>query len=615
MPTVLRREATFWRSLWHASPKLTVACSLLVALSAIAFLTGILSTAQFIAAVAHREAADVWRWFALTIVALILQPIAVNALSACSAAHQAAVTADQHARLAALANAPHGIAHLEDPARSGPLTGLLDELRGNFGLWSIGEAWRSLQVRSTGLMSLAVLARWSVLATAALLVVQLVMARTFGAYVHQVQRDLLELRETDGRRAKYLAQLLTRRPPGKEVRLFGLTEWCLAQYQSAWRTAQLGVTARRNRALRPVLASGLVMIAVSVGAAVWLIRDAWVGAVGTATLTATLQALIGMRAFGPLGDTSTQAARSRTYAERLAALETAAPADHPAAQPAAPPAAHPVAATPVAGRAASIELSDISFTYPSRNTPVFQRLSLTIPAGQSVAIVGVNGVGKSTLIKLLAGLYPPDSGTVRVGGKDPFTDDATRRQVAVIFQDFVRYHLSLRDNVLLPVDESIATDNVAIDRIASGALRSAAAEDVLHRVGDWDVTLDPGYSGGTDLSGGQWQRVALARAFAAVAAGAGVLVLDEPTAALDVRVESEIFERFLESTRGVTSILVSHRLSSVRHAERIVVLGPDGVVEDGSHEDLLAAGGDYAQLFTLQATRFQQADATTEDAR
>ena len=217
-------------------------------------------------------------------------------------------------------------------------------------------------------------------------------------------------------------------------------------------------------------------------------------------------------------------------------------------------------------------------------------------------MVGANGAGKSTLIKLLCGLHRPERGEVQVDGGDPGADDLLRRRVAVIFQEFVRYHLTLRENVAMAMLGDHRPEDV--ERAVPRALHDATGDQVLARVGGWDTVLSGEYAGGTDLSGGQWQRVALARALAAIDAGAGVLVLDEPTAALDVRAEAELFDNFLTVTRGLTTILVSHRLSSVRHADRIVVLDGGRIVEDGTHEHLLAAGGGYARMFTLQAERF-----------
>jgi ATP-binding cassette subfamily B protein len=179
----------------------------------------------------------------------------------------------------------------------------------------------------------------------------------------------------------------------------------------------------------------------------------------------------------------------------------------------------------------------------------------------------------------------------------------------VIFQDFVRYPLPLRENVgfghlaLLP-------DPAALE----GALHDAGGAHLLAGLpAGWDTVLSRAFEGGADLSGGQWQRVALARALLAVRGGAGLLILDEPTASLDVRAETELFERFLELTRDVTTILVSHRLSSVRHADRIVVIDGGRVVEDGTHEQLMRDGRRYASLFSLQAERFAAAGASNEE--
>jgi ATP-binding cassette subfamily B protein len=250
----------------------------------------------------------------------------------------------------------------------------------------------------------------------------------------------------------------------------------------------------------------------------------------------------------------------------------------------------------------------VRFTYRGRVLPTLDGLTLHVPAGQSLAIVGENGAGKSTLIKLLCGLYEPDAGAVTLDGG--MTPVQARGRIAVIFQDFVRYRLPLRENVAfghLP----LAGDAAALN----AALRDAGAGELLTRLPKgWDTVLSREFEGGADLSGGQWQRVALARALAAVRGGAGLLILDEPTASLDVRAETELFDRFLELTRGVTTILVSHRLSSVRRADRIVVVGEGRVVEDGSHDDLMRAGGRYAEMYSLQARRFADDSSTGEGA-
>jgi ATP-binding cassette subfamily B protein len=251
---------------------------------------------------------------------------------------------------------------------------------------------------------------------------------------------------------------------------------------------------------------------------------------------------------------------------------------------------------PAEGRAPELRFVDVAFRYPAADRLVLEGFDLTVPAGSSLAIVGQNGAGKTTLAKLLCRLYDPTDGRIEVDGVDLATldVDAWRRRVTAVFQDFVRFELPLRDNV--------APDG-APDDVIRAALVEAGAEDLA----DLDTPLAKGYAGGTDLSGGQWQRVALARALCAVRQGAGVVLLDEPTAQLDVRGEAEIFERVLAATRQCTTILVSHRFSTVRHADRICVLEHGRVVELGSHDELMAAGGRYRTMFELQAQRFQAA--------
>jgi ABC-type multidrug transport system fused ATPase/permease subunit len=223
---------------------------------------------------------------------------------------------------------------------------------------------------------------------------------------------------------------------------------------------------------------------------------------------------------------------------------------------------------------------------------VLAGFDLTIPAGSSLAIVGQNGAGKTTIAKLLCRLYDPQEGAIEVDGIDlrDLDVDSWRSRVTAVFQDFIRFERSVRDNV---------APSGAPDEIIHAALAGAGAS-----LSNLETILARGYPGGTDLSGGQWQRVALARALCAVRMGAGVVLLDEPTAQLDVRGEAEIFDRVIAATRHTTTILISHRFSTVRHADRICVLERGQVVELGAHDELMAAGGRYRTMFDLQAVRF-----------
>ena len=363
--------------------------------------------------------------------------------------------------------------------------------------------------------------------------------------VKQAQRD-----------ADYSYRLAVDPPAAKELRVFGLSEWVLDRFIARRRRLhELQYEATRMRE-RSVLTS-FAIVAAANGLVLWAISSSAVSHhLSVGSLVVYAQAAVGTSriAFGGLnwaldGASAPVAALGRLRVA-MAQADTIRPGNHPAeGMP-----------------AVAIRFRDLTFAYPgSPERPVLRRLDLEIPAGSSLAIVGQNGAGKTTLAKLLCRLYDPQSGSIEVDGVDLRDLDlgSWRRQVTAVFQDFVRFDLTLRENV---------APQGAPEEVVAEALLQAGATGLA----GLDTVLAKGYRGGTDLSGGQWQRVALARALTAVGQGAGLVILDEPTAQLDVRGEAEIFERVLAATRHCTTILVSHRFSTVRHVDRIAVVEQGG---------------------------------------
>jgi len=258
----------------------------------------------------------------------------------------------------------------------------------------------------------------------------------------------------------------------------------------------------------------------------------------------------------------------------------------------------------------TIRFESVAYRYPRGGAPVYEGLDLELIAGRSVALVGPNGAGKTTLVTLLARLREPTSGRITVDGTDLRDLDARswQRQVAVVNQDFGRYPLSARENIAF---RNLSADGLSGDFDEAAMERAAAQAGALEFIRalphGWDTICAPGYRDGIDLSGGQWQRIALARALYAAAQGARVLILDEPTAQLDIRAEAAFYNRFLELTAGLTTMVISHRFATVRRATQIAVLDQGRITELGSHDELLAAGGSYAEMFTMQAARFAEA--------
>jgi len=243
---------------------------------------------------------------------------------------------------------------------------------------------------------------------------------------------------------------------------------------------------------------------------------------------------------------------------------------------------------------------DIGFIYPGADRWAVRNLSFTLHAGEVVALVGENGAGKTTLVKLLARLYDPDEGRILLDGHDlrEYNLDALRGNLGVIFQDFVRYNLSAADNIA--VGRIAACDDRG--RIKRAAMRSQADGVIAKLSAGYDQMIGKRFRTGVELSTGEWQKIAIARAYMREAE---VLILDEPTAALDARSEFEVFKRFKELSKGKTAILISHRFSSVRMADRIVVLANGTVEAAGTHDDLISQPGRYSELFELQAAGYR----------
>ncbi len=403
-------------------------------------------------------------------------------------------------------------------------------------------------------------------------------------------RNTDEVRQAQ-RHADYAYRLAVEPPAAKELRLFGLADWIVERFRTRRRRLfDLRWEATRLRQ-RPLVWSILLVLAANL-VVFWAMAEAALsGHLTLARLVTFAGAAIGtsMIAFGGLSW-----ALDGTAAPISAVLRLE---DKMKKEGALTPGSESAERRPMR----EIRFRGVTFAYPHATQPVLQNFDLTIPAGSSLAIVGQNGAGKTTIAKLLCRLYDPQQGTIEVDGTDirAFDIDSWRSRITAVFQDFVRFELSLRENVA----PAGAPDNI---------IRQVLEDAGAARLGRLDTVLARGYPDGIDLSGGQWQRIALARALCAVKLGAGLVLLDEPTAQLDVRGESEIFGRILAATRKVTTILISHRFSTVRQADRICVLEHGRVVELGTHQELMASGGRYKTMFELQASRFEEEETVLE---
>ncbi len=480
------------------------------------------------------------------------------------------------------------LAHFEDPDLQDGLERARRQTTGRMMLVSqlFGQAQDLVTVASLG-VGLVALAPWLLL----LLVLALVPAFLGEAHFNARSYSLSYAWTPERRTLDYLRATGASVETAKEVRVFGLNGFLTRRYEAL---SLAFYRANRALALRRAAWGGLLA---AVGTAGYYAAYAYIafrtvqGGFSLGQLTFLAGSFRQMRGLieGLLTSFSGLAGQA-LYLEDLFAFFRIEP--RIADQPGAVPVPQPIRE--------GFVFENVGFKYPGSERWAVRGLSFTLRAGEALALVGENGAGKTTLVKLLARLYDPDEGRILLDGRDlrDYQLESFRASIGVIFQDFVRYHLTAAENIAVGRIEALDDR----PRIESSAARSLADSVIAKLPEGYDQTLGRRFNAGVDLSGGEWQKVALGRAYMREAQ---LLILDEPTAALDARAEYEVFQRFKELTRGKTAVLISHRFSTVRMADRILVLDGGRALEIGTHEELLAAKSRYAELFELQAAGYR----------
>ena len=409
----------------------------------------------------------------------------------------------------------------------------------------------------------------------------------FGWQGYQMMRWQSPLRRMMG----YLTNLMTTDIYNKEVKLFTLGDFFIDRFVSLFRRYYADM---RSLVIRRYVAGALwTMISVITSGFTFLYvaYQTLAGVISVGSLTMFVQAANGVsQAFSTVLGALQSMYEHQLYLQTLFELLDFKPLVN------APE--HPIPFRRPIQR--GIEFRNVTYTYEGKDEPALDNVSFTIDKGETVAIVGHNGAGKTTLVKLLARLYDPQDGQVLIDGHDvrEYDPDTLRDEFGVLFQDYVSYQFSARENIGIGRIDRLDDTGA----IADAAIKSGASSVIEGLPQGYDTVLGKWFEGGVNLSGGEWQKVALGRAFMREAQ---ILILDEPSAALDARAEYELFSRLQELAHGRTAIFISHRFSTVRRADRILVFEQGRLIESGTHEELLALGGRYAELFNLQAASYR----------
>ena len=529
-------------------------------------------------------------WIGVAVALIVAQQLLAPLVQAAQEAAGDAVTAHVNGELLRAVGRWRGLARFEDPAFADHLAVARKQAaRGPVDLVSYGG--QLLLAAGTVAVTAAVLGQLHPLAPLLLIlaaVPQALLEHDFGQQMSNEYRTT----SPDGRRLDTYFDAVLAAPPAKDVRLFDLGGFFVGRYGIVFGRLMGDLWRLRRRLLWRMVPAQALAGSVAAGVSLYAVRRALDGTLGLGDLVLYGGALLQLE--GALTVAGFHAGFVATYLGWLPSLFTVL--DAPPDLPVPPPERARSVPRPLRH---GLVLEGVSFRYPGATSWALRDLSLHLRPGERLALVGRNGAGKTTLVKLLARLYDPTEGRVLLDGADlrDYDLDDLRRQIGVVFQDFVRYDLTAGENVGLG-DPAHLHD---VDRVRVAAERGGAAP-LLAALPRGAGTVLGARFGGVEVSGGQWQTLALSRAFMR---DAQLLILDEPTATLDVRAEHDVYRRFADLTRGTATVLVSHRFSTVRMADRIAYLEDGRVTEQGTHAALLAQGGGYARLYALQAERYQ----------